>query len=430
MKTQYAPPPAFPTRREFLKSAALAGSAATLASTVSRAAEPSTHDGREITSLTDHLRTAPVTSSPSPEPLAPPDKQPAGLEIPTPKRKAGWAVVGLGELALGEVLPAIRSCENTRLVALVSGHPEKARKVADAYQVKHDAVYTYEDFDRIRDNPEIDVVYIALPNSMHAEYSIRASQAGKHVLCEKPMAVTIAECEQMIRAAKTAGKLLGMAYRLQHEPMNRAVMEMCRERKFGGLKLFSSEHCQNVRAPNIRLSAALGGGAVGDLGVYSINAGRYITSEEPVEATASAYWGNNDARFREVPESVAYLLRYPSGVLATCSCSFGTATSSRYRVLFEKGFIEMDPAFAYRGLRLKISEKSSWEGTPKVGEILFEPVNQFARQFDDFSRRTFSGQQPASPGEEGLADIKIILAIHESIRTGQPVKISTATSNP
>ncbi len=356
-------------------------------------------------------------------PLAPPDRQPPGLKVPEPVvRKVGWAVVGLGELALGEILPAFRGCERSRVVALVSGHADKARKVAAVHGVPPSAIHDYSNYEQLADNPAVEAIYIVLPNSMHAEFTIRGLRAGKHVLCEKPMAVTVAECEAMIAAAREARKILGIAYRLHHEPMTLAARELCRRKALGEPRLFTSSHCQDVKAPNIRLSAALGGGAAGDLGVYSINTARHLLGEEPVEVAAWAQWPDGDPRFRETPASVSYLLRFPSGVLAQCDCSFGTATSSRFRLLGTKGFVEMDPGFAYRGLRLRVGEAS--EQASQVSEPRIEAVNQFTREIDAFSRCVLEGGDFATPGEAGLADMRVVLAIHESIRRGgQAVKV-------
>jgi predicted dehydrogenase len=333
-------------------------------------------------------------------------------------RKAGWAVVGLGQLALEEVMPAFRECQLSRPVALVSGHPEKARKVADAYGLEPQNIYGYDNFDRLADNPAVDVVYIILPNSMHADYTTRALKAGKHVLCEKPMAVTVSECEQMIAAAQQANRKLMIAYRLHYEPFNRKVMELCTEKALGSVKIFSSSNCQNVTAPNIRLSATLGGGPVGDIGIYSINAARYCTGEEPVEVTAVAHQPKDDPRFREVPESVAFTLRFPSGVLAQCDCSFGTAPSRRYSVHCDEGFIDMDPAFDYRGLRLSVTQGE------ERAELLIGQVNHFAAEMDHFSDCVLNGKDPRTPGEEGLADMRVIAAIEEAARTGRAVRVA------
>lgn len=357
-------------------------------------------------------------------PLAPPDKQPEGLKIKGPAgRKAGWAIVGLGQLALGEIMPAFASCKRSEPVALVSGHRDKALKVAEAHGIAEDAIYDYENFDRIAEDKRIDVVYIVLPNSMHAEFTRRALKAGKHVLCEKPMAVTVEESLAMEQAAKESGKKLGIAYRLHYEPMNLQVMEWCREKKFGRVKAFTSSNCQNVDAPNIRLSGKLGGGPVGDVGVYSINAARYVLNEEPSEVAAYACRPENDPRFREVPESVTFVMRYPSGAVASCLCSFGVSESRHYRVHCEKGNIDMDPAFSYRGLRLRTHSKKP--DITEAAEIVIDAVNHFTQEMDGFSAAVLDDAEVVTPAAMGIADMRIVAAITESIRSGAPVKVQS-----
>ncbi len=358
-------------------------------------------------------------------PLAPPDRQPPDLELPkTPTRKVGWAIVGLGKLALEEIMPAFAECHSSEPVALVSGHPDKARKVAAAYGIKPEAIFDYESYDRLAEDKRVEVIYIVLPNSMHADFTIRGLRAGKHVLCEKPMAVNVAECENMIAEAKKADRQLGVAYRLHSEPLNRKVMELCAAKAFGKIKTFESSNCQDVKPPNIRLSGPLGGGPVGDLGVYSINAARYVTGEEPVEVTAFAHQPADDPRFREVPESVVFTLRYPSGVLANCNCSFGSSRSERYRVICADGWIEMAPAFSYRGLRLR-TQRGAAKGAKQVenAELRIEQVDHFAAEMDHFSEVVRDGTQLRTPGEMGLADMRIVTAIADAARTGRAVKI-------
>src|SRR5688572_24390765 len=265
-------------------------------------------------------------------PLAPPDKQPPNLEVPKPpERTVGWAVVGLGELALGEVMPAFRECQLSRPAALVSGHRDKAEQVARVYGVDPKNIYNYDNYDKLRDNADVQAIYIILPNSMHAEFTIRGVKAGKHVLCEKPMAANAAESEQMIAAAREAQRKLMIAYRLRYEPFNMKAIELCRKQEFGPIQLITASHGQNVTAPNIRLSRELAGGPLGDVGVYCINAARYLTGEEPMEVTAMSQQPNDDPRFREVPASVVWTMRFPSGALANCDCSFNIAECRRYR---------------------------------------------------------------------------------------------------
>ncbi len=349
--------------------------------------------------------------------LAPPDKQSANLRIAEPiERTVGYAIIGLGQLAVEEILPAFASTKLSRIVALVSGHRDKAETLARTYGVGEGAIYDYGTFDRIADNPEIDAVYIVLPNAMHAEFTIRAFQAGKHVLCEKPMATDSTECRQMIAAAQQAERKLMIAYRLHYELLNCKAVELCRNGDLGAVRTFSSSNCQMTKAPNIRLSAALAGGPVQDIGIYSINAARSCIGEEPVSVTAVARQPLNEPQFREVPASVSFTLEFPSGSIAHCDCSFEAATSRHYRVNCEKGVISMDPAFAYRGLRLTVNEGA--DGAARNAEIVLAQPNQFAAEIDHFSDCILNGRAPRSPGEEGLADIRVIEAITRAIQSG------------
>ena len=347
-------------------------------------------------------------------PLAPPDKQPANLPVPSaPTKTAGWAIVGLGQLALGEIMPAFDECSLSRPTALVSGHRDKAEKVAKACGIDPQHIYSYDDYDRLKDDDAIDAVYIVLPNSMHAEYSVRGLKAGKHVLCEKPMSVTVAEAEQMVAAAAEAQRELMIAYRLRYEPFNKKAIELCRNGHVGQVQTISASNCQVVQAPNIRLSRELGGGPLGDVGVYCLNAARYLTGEEPVEVTAMSFQPKVDPRFREVPASVAWTMRFPSGVIATCDCSFNAAESRRYRVQGTEGYLQLDPAYNYEGLQL-VTMKQKQES-----EHHLSPVNHFAAEMDHFSECILHDKAPLTPGEEGLADMRVMAAIEEAAVTGK-----------
>lgn len=361
--------------------------------------------------------------SPGKTPLAPPDKQAANVKMPVKKKKIGWAIVGLGQLAIEEILPAFGLCDQANLAAFVSGHPDKAKFLAEIYGLPHEKVYGYDDFDRIAKDDTIDVVYIVLPNSMHAEYTIKALQAGKHVLCEKPMATTAAECEQMIKAADAAGKQLGIAYRLHYEPLNIKAAELCASGAIGTIKTISASNCQDTKPPNIRLSAALGGGPVGDVGVYCINGACWITGEQPVAVTAKAHWPKDNPRFAEVPESVSFTLEYPSGVIASCECGFGSSVSRRYRITGDKGFIDMDPAYAYRGLSLRMKSGSEEDGTSQLATLQIEQKNHFTEEMDGFSKAVSEGLNLKTPATMGLADVKTVAAIMEAAATGKKVTI-------
>lgn len=350
--------------------------------------------------------------------LAPPDKQPPNLQLPKPPgKRVGFAIVGLGNLALGEILPAFKDTEHCIPVALVSGHADKAKAVAEHYGIDPKAIYGYENYDSIKDNPAVEVIYIVLPNSMHAEYTIRGFKAGKHVLCEKPMADTVQECEQMIAAGKEANKKLMIAYRLRYEPFNRRMIDMCRKKQYGELRVISSNNTQNVRPPNIRLSKSLGGGPIGDVGVYCINACRYLTGEEPTEVFAMQQTPKNDPRFAEVPATVMFNLRFPTGVLAHCCCGFDETACRDFRVIAKDGYFGLDPAFDYHGIRGYVMSNKGRE------EIRAPDINQFAAEMDHMAQCALENKEPLTPGEEGLADIKVIAKIDESLAAAKPVQM-------
>jgi predicted dehydrogenase len=365
-------------------------------------------------------------------PLAPPDKQPPDLQLPAPpSKKVGFAIVGLGELALEQIMPAFAPSEKASPVALVSGHRDKAEKVAAHYGINPKAIYDYQNYDSLRDNPDVQVIYIVLPNSMHAEYTVRGFAAGKHVLCEKPMADTPDECRQMIAAGKKAGKKLMIAYRLHYEPYNQAVIELMRKKALGPIRMFSAENLQTVKAPNIRLSTSTGGGPLGDVGIYCLNAARYVTGEEPVEVFGQSWADPNDDRFREVPSHLVFTLRFPSGAMAHCSAGFDSSRTDAYRVTCADGSLELQPAFEYVGQRLsqKVERDADVKeiGLPasavSQNEIVLPHANHFAREMDHFADCVLNDKTPLTAGEEGLTDITILTAIKQSMAEGRAIKL-------
>lgn len=359
-----------------------------------------------------------VASAAERVPLAPPGRQPENLKIPKKAEKTvGWAIVGLGQLALGEIMPAFEDCHLSRPVALVSGHRDKAEQVAKVYDIESKNIYDYDNYDELQNNSDVEVIYIVLPNSMHAEYTIRGVKAGKHVLCEKPMSANVDEAEKMIAAAKEAKQKLMIAYRLRYEPFNKKAIELCRKKEFGEIQSISASNCQSVNAPNIRLSSKLAGGPLGDVGVYCLNACRYLTGEEPVEVTAMSHRPKDDPRFREVPATVVWTMRFPSGVIANCDCSFNAGESRRFRVHGTKGFLELDPAYSYRGLQLRTMRGS------EEANVHLAQVNHFAAEMDHLSECVLKDKEPRTPGEEGLADMRVIAAIEDAAESGKSVKV-------
>jgi predicted dehydrogenase len=344
----------------------------------------------------------------------------AAQNVPEPPgKKLGWAIVGLGSLSINQILPAFAKCEKSKVVALVSGHPDKANKLAQRYGVDPKRIYNYENYDTLKDNPEVDVVYVVLPNSMHAEYTIRAHKAGKHVLSEKPMANTPADCQAMIDAARQANRKLMVAYRCRYEPFNQEMIRMAREQELGPVKVVVADHGFSIGDPTQwRLKKELaGGGSLMDIGIYSLQAARYVTGEEPTELTAMSYTTPGDPRFKEVEETIDFQLRFPSGALANCTSSYGYSGQNRYRVVTSKGWFELEPATSYSGLRMFVHKGNATE------ERILPVRDHFALEMDHMSECVMAGKDPLTPGEEGLRDIKIMMAIYEAAKSGKTVKV-------
>jgi predicted dehydrogenase len=354
-----------------------------------------------------------ATGQPAPR-LGTPPPQPEG-------RQLGFAVVGLGKLAVGEILDAFGAARRAKLVAMVSGNRDKALRVAMQYGVPQDAIYDYGGYDRIANDPRIDVVYIALPNALHAEYAIRAFRAGKHVLCEKPLATSVADCEAMIAAGRAANRKLMTAYRCQFEPHNLAAMRILRARELGDIRIVSADIGRGTdpRDPSDqwRLNRALAGsGSLFDIGIYALNAARFLLNEEPVEVRAQLHADPDDTRFREVEDVVAWQMRFPSGALFHGSTSYSYAFSNAIRVIGTRGLIDVDPAIEYHAVRLRVRAG----GADRV--IQGSPIDQFAREIDHLCAAIQDNVAVVADGEEGMQDVRLMLAILEAGRTGQPVR--------
>jgi predicted dehydrogenase len=332
------------------------------------------------------------------------------LHAESPEQKTGYAVIGLGRIA-GHFLPGARASANSQITGLVSGHRDKADKIAAQYNVPSSSIYSYDNFDAIADNKSIHAVYVALPNSMHAEYTIRAAKAGKHVLCEKPMACSVAECESMIAACKKANVKLMIAYRCHFEPTNLSAIQIIRDGSIGQVQTIESTYGFNIRAGEWRLSKAMaGGGPLFDVGIYALNACRYLTGEEPSDISAYSSVIDRDGRFNEVEENVSWTMKFPSGIVASCATTYGGNMSGFYRVHGAKGYVEADPAFNYDGLHLRAQYGDTHTDEPTA---LRDPY-QFAAQADHFSQCIQHNQEPKTPGEEGLRDLTYITKIYRS----------------
>lgn len=355
---------------------------------------------------------------------------PAASEEPAlpEDQKVGWAVVGLGKFATEQIMPSFADCKRSKLVALVSGDAAKAQRYAQQYNIDSKNIYSYDNYDAVRDNPEIDIIYIILPNGLHAEYTVRGAQAGKHIMSEKPMANSVAECQAMIDACQQADRKLMIAYRAQYEPYNLAAIKLARGagQELGQLKMIVADHGRNLD-PNEpsdrwRMNKQLaGGGSLPDIGIYSLNAARYITGEEPIQVSASMYSTPNDPRFREIEETVHFNLRFPSGVLANCTSSYGISEVKRFQVFGSEATLELNPATDYYQHRLFISKQINEQ--PIREERNLEEKNQFALEIDHFSQCIMTNQPPKTPGEEGMQDVRLIQTIYEAAQTGRTIQL-------
>lgn len=339
---------------------------------------------------------------------ATPKKRPAG-------RKIRYAVVGLGHIAQVAVLPAFRHAANSELTALVSDDPMKLKKLGQHYKVAN--LYTYEEYEECLSSGLVDAVFIALPNHLHREFTVQALKAKRHVLCEKPMAVTEDECREMIDASAESGAKLMIGYRLHLEPGNLEAINLAQSGKIGTPKIFSSVFCMQVKEGNVRLKRDAGGGTIYDIGVYCINAARYLFRAEPVEVFAFTTQGK-DPRFAEVDETTTAVLRFPGSRVASFTCSFGAHDISTFELVGTKGRIRMDPAYEYAEplvLSGQLGQKKFSKTYPKH--------DQFAAEIQYFSDCILKNRQPEPSGIEGWADVRIVEALYRSAQMGQPLEL-------
>jgi glucose-fructose oxidoreductase len=326
--------------------------------------------------------------------------------------------VGLGYISQAAILPAFGNArENSELAALVSGDPIKLATLGKKYKIKN--LYGYERFSDCLESGEIDAVYIGLPNHMHRVYTEAAARAAIHVLCEKPMAVTAADCESMIETANEHNIKLMIAYRLHSERANLSAIEAIREGKIGEPRLFRSGFSQQVPAGNIRLKKQDGGGPLYDLGVYCINAARYLFRDEPEQVFCESA-SSADSRFTEVAEMSSAIMRFPRNRLATFTCSFGAADSDGYEVVGTKGVLKMSPAYAMtQAMKCEITVGD------KTTKLTYKRRDQFGAELVYFSNCILNHEQPEPGGAEGLADVRVIEAMEESSAEGRPVRVKT-----
>lgn len=329
-----------------------------------------------------------------------------------------FAVVGAGWISQEAFLPGAAQSGNAAVAAIVTGDLDKGRRLADFHGIPQ--VVHYDDYDALLAGGTVDAVYVALPNSLHADYTIRAARAGKHVMVEKPLATSVAEAEAMIAACEAAGVYLMTAYRLHNEPGTLAVLDHIRRGDIGRPLIYQSVFSFQMAPGNHRLQAAHWGGPLQDVGVYCVNAARHIFAEEPIEATATLVRPADDPRFAEIEASVAATLRFPSGGLAQFVCSFGAGEVDNYRVVGAAGDLELDPGFKFDcAMTLRLRRGGATETT------VFPRIDHFGAQVAYFSDCILSGTPPEADGAEGLADMRALIAIEAAARTGLPQPIAS-----
>jgi glucose-fructose oxidoreductase len=339
-------------------------------------------------------------------------------QSPTTDRdgKVRYAVVGIGHITQAAVLPAFQNTENCELVALVSGDAEKLAKVGDKYGVEHRV--TYDDYADFLDRGLVDAAYIAVPNHLHCDYTVETARSGVHVLCEKPMAVTVDECRRMIEVCDDNGVKLMIAYRLHFEAGNLEAIEIAQRGELGSLRFFDATFTQDVKEPDIRLgSIEKGGGTVYDMGIYCINAMRFLFQAEPFEVTA---WSasSEDSRFSQCDEMTSAILRFPGHRLGSFTTSFGAAQTDSFRLVGTRGELEMEPAFGYA---THIAYELNVDGGSRARR--FPKRDQFGPELIYFSDCILNDEPPEPNGHEGMADVQIIQAIYKAAETGEPVQI-------
>lgn len=355
---------------------------------------------------------------------------PDGVELPEtapqPVRadSVGFAIVGLGGYALNQMMPRFERAERAHIAALVSGNPDKLQRVGDAYGVPAESRYSYDNFEEIASNEGVDAVYIVLPSGLHADWTERAFATGKHVLCEKPMALSSAECERMIAAGQRADRKLMIAYRCHFEPYNLQAMELMKQNAVDKLRLIRTQHSYRMGptspSENWRVDRTLaGGGPLEDYGIYGLQAALYLSGEMPESIAAATYQPTADPRFAEIFAHVSSQMRFPSGAVAQLATSYDAAPLNEVDARGSAGALLMQPATNYSGNELVL----------EVGgeRRVFTPGDstvQFARQLDHLADAIRDGAEIRTPGEMGLRDLRLIEAIYASAGRGSAVMLN------
>lgn len=333
-----------------------------------------------------------------------------GMGINTKNKKLGVALVGLGSYSTYQLAPALVDTNFCELKGIVTGTPAKEKIWAEKYNIPKKSIYNYENFDTIIDNDTIDIVYVVLPNAMHADFCIRAAKAGKHVICEKPMAVSVEECDAIIDACKKAGVKLSVGYRLQSEPYTQEVKRFVKEKTFGDVNYISANagYSSNSNPEQWRLDKKLsGGGALMNMGVYAIQSAIYGTGENPISVTAQEF-STRPEYFKDTDETITAQFEFASGAVGNIFTSHNANSNNLYATC-TGGWFKLEPANNYGPL----------SGSTSNGDVIkFPHESQQKLQMDDFSKHILQNTPNVAPGEMGKRDMIIVEAIYKSIAQG------------
>jgi len=330
-----------------------------------------------------------------------------------PARKLGVALVGLGSLSTNQIAPALQKTRNCRLAGIVTGSPEKAAQWKAKYNLPDKSIYDYKSMSKMKNNKDIDIVYVVTPNSLHLEHALAAANAGKHVFCEKPLEISVDRCQQMIDGVKKAGKMLGVGYRCQFDPNHLECVRLAKEKVLGEVRAIDTNFGFAIGDPTQwRLKRDLaGGGPLMDVGIYCLQTARMLTGEDPVWISANES-KTDPVKFKEVEETIAWQAKFPSGVVVNSISTYNANGFQGFRAATTKGWFGMDPAYYYGGNRGKRSD----------GPDINIPVpDQFALELEDFADCVLNNRPTKVSGEMGLSDVKYLMAIYDSVKKGRPV---------
>jgi len=330
------------------------------------------------------------------------------------KEKLGLAIVGLGTYSNKELKKALKLTSHCELVSVVSGSIEKSREWKREFNLSDENLYNYKNFDDIRNNPDIDIVYVVLPNDLHSEFVIRAADAGKHVITEKPMDTNAEDAARMLISCRNAGVKLSVGYRLHFDPFNLEMMRLGQNQLYGPVKKIIAKNGMDVgEKDQWRLKKyKAGGGPLMDLGIYCVQGAIYTAGDLPISVKATFHPVTDTEKFSEVEEGISWEMEFPNGIIAQCDTSY-TQEYNLLRAEAERGWFELTPAFEYRGLKGNTSE----------GKMTFQEVNQQALQIDDFAQCIKENRESRVSGEMGLRDVQILMAIYQSAKTGERVSL-------